>query len=111
MRLFVLFIAATAALPASAAVPARLSAAPSAHPADAPFIGGHHATYALSLQSSQDQGVLSASGTMTYDVEDACTGWTTAQHLVINYTDRDAHSYCHQHGHAYCYGDQHSDCD
>ena len=96
MRLFVLLIAATAALPASAAVPARLSAAPSAHspsthPGDAPFIGGHHATYTLNLQSSQDQGVLSANGTMTYDVEDACTGWTTAQHLVINYTDRDAH--------------------
>jgi hypothetical protein len=56
-----------------------------------PFIGAHHAVYTLSLQSSQDQGVLSARGSMTYDVTDACTGWTTAQHLVIDYTDRDAH--------------------
>jgi hypothetical protein len=52
-------------------------------------IAGHRAGYTLSLKSSNDQGVLSASGTMTYDVTDACTGWTTAQHLIINLTDRD----------------------
>jgi hypothetical protein len=55
-----------------------------------PFIVGHHAAYVLSLKSSQDQGVLAAHGTMTYDVNDACTGYTTAQHLVINLTDHDA---------------------
>jgi hypothetical protein len=55
-----------------------------------PFIAAHRASYVLSLKSSQDQGVLSANGTMTYDVTDACTGYTTAQHLVINLTNRDA---------------------
>ncbi len=54
-----------------------------------PSIAGHRAYYALSLQSSTDQGVLSAHGSMSYDVTDACTGWTTAQHLIINLTDRD----------------------
>jgi hypothetical protein len=55
----------------------------------APGIAGHRAAYTLSLKSSNDQGVLAASGSMAYDVTDACTGWTTAQHLVINVTDRD----------------------
>jgi hypothetical protein len=55
-----------------------------------PFIAGHHAAYVLTLKSSQDQGVLAANGSMTYDVNDACTGYTTAQHLVINLTNRDA---------------------
>jgi hypothetical protein len=54
------------------------------------FIAAHHAAYVLSLKSSQDQGVLAANGTMTYDVTDACSGYTTAQHLVINLTDHDA---------------------
>lgn len=63
---------------------------PAAAVAPAPFIAAHHAAYVLTLKSSQDQGVLSASGTMTYDITDACTGYTTAQHLVINLTDRDA---------------------
>jgi hypothetical protein len=55
-----------------------------------PFIAAHRAAYVLTLRSSQDQGVLAASGSMTYDITDACTGYTTAQHLVINLTDRDA---------------------
>ena len=55
----------------------------------APQIAGHRAVYQLALQSSTDQGVLSATGSMSYDVTDACTGWTTSQHLIINLTDRD----------------------
>jgi hypothetical protein len=70
-------LAAAWAMPAAAVTPT-------------PFIAAHHAAYVLSLKSSQDQGVLSANGTMTYDITDACTGYTTAQHLVINLTDRDA---------------------
>jgi hypothetical protein len=88
-------IAALAASTATAA-PGRIGAVAggavaATMKAPAPFIGPHRAAYTLTLQSSQDQGVLGASGTMTYEVTDACTGWTTAQHLVINYTDRDAH--------------------
>jgi hypothetical protein len=73
--------ASIGAASASAAMPAVFNVAPD--------IAGHRAFYALSLKSSTDQGVLAASGSMSYDVTDACTGWTTAQHLVINLTDRD----------------------
>ena len=52
-------------------------------------IAAHHALYKLSLRSTTDQGVLSASGSMSFDVQDVCTGLTTAQHLLINMTDRD----------------------
>jgi hypothetical protein len=49
----------------------------------------HQAVYALSLKASTDQDVVAARGTMTYDLTDACTGWSTSQHLTINLTDRD----------------------
>jgi len=75
-------IAVMTPLTAWAATPAVFNAA-------APTIAGHRATYALGLKSSTDQGVLAADGSMTYDVTDACTGWTTSQHLIINLTDRD----------------------
>jgi hypothetical protein len=62
-------------------------------PARAATISGtllaHHAVYALTLKSSNAQGVLAASGTMSYVITDGCTGWTTSQHLLINMTDRD----------------------
>jgi hypothetical protein len=62
---------------------------PQAGLAAAVTLSGHHAEYALSLNSSHDQGVIAASGTMTYDLTDTCGGWTTAQHMVIDMTDRD----------------------
>jgi hypothetical protein len=78
------------AAPAGVAVKPAVSAARTAmFDAAAPSIAGHRATYGLSLQSSTDQGVLAAHGSMSYDVTDACTGWTSAQHLIINLTDRD----------------------
>jgi len=54
-------------------------------------LAGHHANYRLVLQSTVNQGVLAAEGSLDYDLSDACNGWTTAQHLVINLTDRDGH--------------------
>jgi hypothetical protein len=69
-----------------------LGCMPGATAAAAPFsamILAHHAFYKLTLKSSTDQGVLAASGNMTYDVGDSCTGWTTSQHLLIHMTDRD----------------------
>jgi hypothetical protein len=68
---------------------AGTAATPAMFEARAPSIQAHRATYALTLKSSNDKGVLEAAGTMTYDVSDACTGWTTAQHLTINLVDRD----------------------
>jgi len=52
-------------------------------------LAGHHASYRLTLKSVQDQGVLAADGSMEYELTDACSGWSTSQHLVINLTDRD----------------------
>ena len=90
MRLPAVFLLAVLALTHAAAAlattPAFSSVVSNVTP---PAIAGHRAFYVLSLKSSTDQGVLSANGSMAYEVADACTGWTTAQHLIINLTDRD----------------------
>ncbi len=52
-------------------------------------LAAHHAVYKLTLDASKEEGVLAASGTMTYDVLDTCAGWTTSQHLVIDLTNKD----------------------
>lgn len=54
-----------------------------------PALAGHHAVYRLTLAAARDQGVLSAEGRMEFDLTDACSGWTTAQRLQIDLTDRD----------------------
>ncbi len=58
-------------------------------PAMAATLAAHHAVYKLALDTTKPPGVLAASGTMTYDVVDTCTGWTTSQHLVIEITNKD----------------------
>ena len=57
--------------------------------AQAAPLAAHHAVYALSLDASKTQDVAAARGTMTYDVTDTCGAWTTSQHLVIDFTNRD----------------------
>ena len=52
-------------------------------------LAAHHAVYKLTLDTTKEEGVLAASGTMSYDVVDSCSGWTTAQHLVIDLTNKD----------------------
>ena len=52
-------------------------------------LAAHHAVYKLSLDRSKDQDVAEAHGTMTYDVLDTCSAWTTSQHLVIDLTNKD----------------------
>ena len=52
-------------------------------------LAGHHAVYALSLDTARAQMVLAAHGSMTYDVTDTCGAWTTSQHLVIDLTNQD----------------------
>lgn len=66
------------------AAPAAAGAAPTAS-----IFLPHHAFYDLTLKSSNAQGVLAARGNLTYDLADACSGWTTSQHLLIHMTDRD----------------------
>jgi len=58
-------------------------------PAAAMPLAAHHAVYKLTLHGSHDQSVLAASGTMTYDVTDACTAWATSQHLSMQITNKD----------------------
>jgi hypothetical protein len=52
-------------------------------------LAAHRATYELTLQSSQDQGVLAARGSMVFELTNVCSGLSTTQHLVIELTDRD----------------------
>ncbi len=52
-------------------------------------LAAHHAVYQLTLDRSKEEDVAEAHGTMTYDVLDTCTAWTTAQHLVIDLTNKD----------------------
>jgi hypothetical protein len=52
-------------------------------------LAAHHAVYKLTLDTTKEEGVMAASGTMSYDVLDTCSGWTTSQHLVIELTNKD----------------------
>ncbi len=53
------------------------------------LLAPHRATYALTLQSSRDQSVVAASGSMVFDLQQACGGLVTAQHLAMAIADRD----------------------
>lgn len=46
------------------------------------------ATYDLTLAESSGGNTLSATGSMTYNVHDACTAWSTQQHLDIQSATR-----------------------
>jgi hypothetical protein len=52
-------------------------------------LAGHHAAYVLTLNTTRQADVIAAIGSMTYDLTDSCTGWTTSQHLVVDMTDKD----------------------
>ena len=56
-------------------------------------LAAHHAVYSLSYDSDQpgnsEGNIVGARGTMTYDIDDACTGWATDQRLQITLTNRD----------------------
>jgi hypothetical protein len=81
MRVLAALMLASLASATAFAVPAEQAAAVP--------LAAHHAVYKLTLHGSRDQSVLAASGTMTYDVTDACTAWTTSQHLAIEITNKD----------------------
>ena len=59
--------------------------APQVHAVD---LAAHVAQYKLSLESSKGD-VASGSGTMTYEVIDACDGWAVRQRLAMVLTNRD----------------------
>ncbi len=65
---------------------ALLATAPS--PARATDLAAHHARYDLTLQSARGD-VTAATGTMSYEVLDACDGWAVRQRLSMVITDRE----------------------
>ncbi len=68
-------------------------AIPSSAGASVP-LAAHHAVYDLTYDADQPTAaavgnVVGAHGTMTYDIDDACSGWATNQRLQITLTNRD----------------------
>ena len=64
-----------------------LLSAPSA--AQAMELAAHRAFYRLTLASTENSGVTSASGAMEYEVIDGCQGWATQQRLDMTVLDRE----------------------
>jgi hypothetical protein len=60
----------------------------SAAPASATDLAAHRARYQLTLQTARGD-VTGASGTMSYEVIDACDGWAVRQRLSMIVTDRE----------------------
>lgn len=82
------FLALAAGL--SLARPAPAPGAAAVPPANAIAIelAGHKAVYELALDKARAD-VAGASGTMTYEVVDACDGWAVHQRLLMTITNRD----------------------
>jgi hypothetical protein len=58
-------------------------------PAAATDLAAHRAVYNLRLESARGGDVQAASGTMSYEVQDACDGWAVRQRLQMTVTNRD----------------------
>jgi EipB-like len=52
-------------------------------------LAAHRAIYQLALDQARGAEVAGASGTMAYEVLDACDGWATRQRLQMTVTNRD----------------------
>ena len=65
-----------------------LCAALVAAPLAASELVGHRAIYKLTLETARGD-VIGATGTMGYEVIDACDAWAVRQRLAINITSRD----------------------
>jgi len=79
--------------PALSAVVLALCLSASVPPADAAglntALAAHRAIYALTLNSSRGGDVVAATGTMGYEVIDACDGWAVRQRLAMTLTNSD----------------------
>jgi hypothetical protein len=60
-----------------------------AAPATGTDLAAHRAIYELHMESSRSAEVAAASGTMAYEVMDACDGWAVRQRLQMTLTNRD----------------------
>lgn len=76
--------AATPGLAQAAGLPAPLTP-----PISSRSLASHRAFYALTLDKSPGGEVVSAHGTMGYEVMNACDGWATRQRLNITVTNTD----------------------
>ncbi len=52
-------------------------------------LAAHRAVYQLKLGSARDGDIVAATGSMSYEVIDACDGWAVQQRLDITITNRD----------------------
>lgn len=52
-------------------------------PATAAGLTGQHALYSLALTKLRTHDITGATGQMSFDVVDGCTGWATTQHMVL----------------------------
>jgi hypothetical protein len=55
----------------------------------APELAAHTALYKLTMSKANSDDVVAATGTMTYEVQDACEGWAVQQRLSMKVTNRD----------------------
>ena len=74
--------------PLAAVLALGLSVSP-ALAADPVPLTPHRALYTLRMDTARSGDVSSASGSMAYEITDACDGWATRQRLSLNVTNRD----------------------
>ncbi len=72
----------------AAALAVTLAAAPALAADPVPMLA-HRAAYNLVMDSSKGGDVTAATGTMAYELTDACEGWATRQRLALTLTNRD----------------------
>jgi hypothetical protein len=66
-----------------------LALAAGAHAADQVPLASHRALYRLRLETTRGGDVTSGTGTMSYEIIDACDGWAVHQKLDMQLTNRD----------------------
>lgn len=64
-----------------ALLPALTLTAPT--PARASALTGQHALYSFTLTKLRTHDITGATGAMSFDVVDGCTGWATTQHMTM----------------------------
>jgi hypothetical protein len=74
--------------PLAIALAATLAAAPAAAPAAASDLVGHRALYTLRMETTRGE-ITGASGTMGFEMIDACDAWAVRQRLTMTVTGRD----------------------
>ena len=88
MRLSAVLAVCLSLIAHSGGPPARAAGLPA--PVSEPVpLAAHHALYQLTLANDPDGDIVAASGTMGYEVIDACDGWAVRQKLDMTVTNTD----------------------